>query len=234
MPAKVCNSLIDLGQKTADRTSLSDPRLLPSKREMTEDASNQATPNPGRPPEPGTTILHLDKLVSTSTEGPDSDTSVTAFIARTAAETVELSSKPVVVPKDGGSIPAGSMLGVVSYCYTKGVFASDDIGRKLASDPSVRVVAGGDIPRPEDIRRFRNLNREAIQSTVEKALAFARKKVVEAWSPTNPFRGRTGGAFELPVETLPVDGRREDTDSFVRRDASARLDKASFIDGMSM
>lgn len=201
---------------------------------MTEDASNQATPNSSRPLEPGTTILHLDKLVSAGTEGPDSDTSVTAFIARAAAETMEHSPKPVVVPKDGGSIPAGSMLGVVSYCYTKGVFASDDIGRKLASDPSIRVVAGGDIPQPKDIRRFRNMNREAIQSTVEKALTFARKKVVEAWSPKNPFRGQTGGAFGLPCETLPVDGRREDTDSLVRRDASERLDKATFIDGMSM
>ena len=201
---------------------------------MTADESNQATPDSSRPPEPETTILHLDKLVSTGTEGPDSDTSVTAFIARAAAETVEHSSKPVVLPKDGGSIPAASMLGVVSYCYTKGVFASENIGRKLAGDPSVRMVAGGDIPRPEDIRRFRNLNREAIQSTVEKALAFARKKVVEAWSPTNPFRGQTGGDGGLSCETLPVDGRHGDTDSVVRRDASARLDKATFIDGMSM
>ena len=201
---------------------------------MTEDAFNLAAPNSGRPSEPETTILHFDKLVSRGAEGPNSDTSVTAFIARTAAETVAHSPKPVVVPKDGGSISAGSMLGVVSYCYTKGVFASDDIGRKLATDPSVRMVACGDIPRPEDIRRFRNLNREAIQSTVEKALAFARKKVVEAWSPTNPFRGQTGGAVGLPCETLPIDGRHGDTDSVVRRDASERLDKASFIDGMSM
>lgn len=226
--------MIGLGQKTTGRTSLSDLRLLPSKREMTEDASNQATPNPRRLPEPGTTILHLDKLVSTGAERPESDTSVTAFIARAADETLAHSPKPVVVPKDGGAIPAGAMLGVVSYCYTKGVFASDDIGRKLASDAAVRAAVGDDIPRSEDIRRFRKLNREAIQSTVEKALAFACKKMVEAWSPKNPFRGQTGGAFELPVETLPVDGRREDTDSFVRREASARLDKATFIDGMSM
>jgi hypothetical protein len=201
---------------------------------MTEDAFNLAAPNSGRPSEPETTILHLAKLVSTGAEGPNSDTSVTAFIARTAAETVAHSPKPVVVPKDGGSIPAGSMLGVVSYCYTKGVFAADDIGRKLAGDPSIRVVAGDDIPRPEDIRRFRKLNREAIQSTVEKALAFARKKVAETWSPTNPFRGMAGGNPRTPVDAVPVDGRREDTQCFVRRDASERLDKASFIDGMSM
>jgi len=201
---------------------------------MTADNSNQATPNPGRPSEPGTTVLNLNKLVSTKAEGLPFDTSVTAFIAKAAAETVEQSSKPVVIPKDGGAIPAASMLGVVSYCYTKGVFASDDIVRKLARDPSVRAVAGGDMPRSQDIRRFRKLNREAIQSTVEKALTFTRNKVAEAWSPTNPFRSQSGGSLEMPADAAPVDGRREEEKSSVRRDASERLDKAAFIDGMSM
>ena len=201
---------------------------------MTEDDSNQATPNPSRPPEPETTMLHLGKLVSTNTETPDTDTSVTAFIAKAAEEAVEQSSKPVVIPKDGGAIPAASMLGVVSYCYTKGVFASEDIVRKLAGDPSVRGVTGSNMPRSQDVRRFRKLNREAIQSTVEKALAFVQSKVAEAWSPANPFRGQSNDVLEISTGATPGDEHPKAVDGCVRRDASERLDKAAFIDGMSM
>lgn len=115
---------------------------------MTADDSNQATPNPGRSSEPGTTIRNLNKLVSTNAEAPNSDTGVTAVIA--------------------------------------------------------------------------------------KALTFARNKVAEAWSPTNPFRGQSGDGLEMPADAMPVDGRREEANGCVRQDASERLDKAAFIDGMSM
>lgn len=200
---------------------------------MPDDASKvspqEHSPDTG-PREP---VLHLGPLVAPAAEAaPATEDTLTGFIAKAAHEVVEQSPTPVVVPHDGGSIPAETMLGVVSYCYTKGVYASEDIGRELSQEPLVRQVAHGDVPRPEDIRRFRRLNREAIQKTVEKALAFARKKVVEAWSPTNPFRHSPSSR---PVmESMPVDARRDDTATFVRRDASERIDKATFIDGMSM
>lgn len=199
---------------------------------MTDDASNLAPRDQGPPPERLEPVLHLGPIVSPPAVPPNDEESLTGFIAKAAQDTVEHSLKPVVIPKDGGSIPPQTMLGVVSYCYTKGVYASEDIGRELVKEPVACEVAHGNLPRPEDIRRFRRLNREAIQATMEKALAFARRKVIEAWSPANPFRNSALGVS--PADVLPMDGKREDTTSFVRRDASERIDKATFIDGMSM
>lgn len=200
---------------------------------MSDDTSNSAPRENARPTAQREPVLHLGPLVAPETTSASaSEETLTGFIAKAAHEVVEQSPTPVVVPKDGGSIPPETMLGVVSYCYTKGVYASEDIGRELGKEPLVQEVAHGDLPRPEDIRRFRRLNREAIQQTVEKALAFARHKVVEAWSPTNPFRNSFPGA--LPAESLPVDARPEDPNVAAHRDASERIDKATFIDGMSM
>lgn len=201
---------------------------------MMPDDASKATPHENSPDNgPGEPVLHLGPLVVPAAgTTPDAEETLTGFVARAAHEVAEQSPTPVVVPQDGGSIPAETMLGVVSYCYTKGIYASEDIGRELSQEPLARQVAHGDVPRPEDIRRFRRLNREAIQKTVEKALAFARTKVVEAWSPTNPFRNAPSSG--PVVESMPVDARREDTATFVRRDASDRIDKATFIDGMSM
>ena len=185
---------------------------------------------PGSVPEEerNATVLHLGQLSPGSATADSPEGSVTAFIAKAAAETVKESATPVVMPKTAGPVPPESMLGAVSYCYAKGVYGATEIGRMMNQDPAFRASCQNEVPRPEDIRRFRRLNREAIQKTLEKALRFARAKVAEAWSPSNPFRGKS------PATATLVAGRTEETQSFVRREASERIDKATFIDGMSM
>jgi len=188
-------------------------------------------PNQKSRAEPETTILHLGKVVDDSAPvDATAGESVTAFISKAAAETIQESSKPVVVPKNAGPLPPKSMLGAVSYCYAKGVYGSEDIERKMQQDTEFRASCGHEVPRPEDIRRFRRLNREAIQVTLEKAFRFARKKVAEALKPSNPFRSASGEA----VSVTTVAGKPEETQAIVRREAAERLNKASFIDGMSM
>ena len=188
-------------------------------------------PQPTPPARIDTTTLHLDKIVGAAkADSSDAGESATVFIAKAAAETVREHPTPVVVPKDARTLPAESMLGVVSYCYSKGVYGSKDIGRKMAQDPAVRATCGNNVPRPEDIRRFRRLNREAIQRTLEKFFRHARHKISEAWAPSNPFRPKPG---QLPTpRTTPP--RKEETKVYARREASERIDKATFIDGMSM
>lgn len=193
---------------------------------MNDDANNAQAENPKKERE--TTELHLGQLAPGHAPAASPEDTVTTFVAKAAAETVKESPIPVVVPKTAGPVPPESMLGVVSYCYAKGVYGSNDIGRKLNQDPAFRLSCQNEVPRPEDIRRFRRLNREAIQKTLEKALRFAREKVVEAWSPSNPFRGKS------PTPLTLAAGRKEETQSFARREASERIDKATFIDGMSM
>jgi len=193
---------------------------------MNDDVKSAPADNPRKERE--TTELHLNQLASGSAPAASQEDSVTAFIAKAAAETIKESPKPVVVPKTAGPVPPESMLGVVSYCYAKGVYGSNDIGRKLNQDPAFRLSCKNDVPRPEDIRRFRRLNREAIQKTLEKVLQFARIKVAEAWSPSNPFRSKS------PAPAMLAAGQQEETQNFARREASERIDKATFIDGMSM
>jgi hypothetical protein len=188
-------------------------------------------PQSTKPSTGDTTALHLDKIIEPAkVESLEADESATAFIAKAAAETVREHPTPVVMPKDASALPAESMLGVVSYCYSKGVYGSNDIGRKMAQDPAVRATCGNGVPRPEDIRRFRRLNREAIQKTLEKFFRHARYKLSEAWAPSNPFRPKPG---QSPTSvTTPF--RKEETKVYAKREASERIDKATFIDGMSM
>jgi hypothetical protein len=210
---------------------------LAAEEYLVEPNSDASSPQRSRPaPKPDTTILHLDKLAPGVPQDGSEDESMTGFIAKAAAQTVQESSKPVVVPKEGGPVPPESMLGVVSYCYAKGIYGSKEIGRKMAQDPVFRAACKNEVPRPEDIRRFRRLNRDAILKTLEKVLQFARTRVAEAWSPVNPFRSNApaSSAARAPEPAKPVAMSKEDPQTFARREASDRLDRATFIDGMSM
>jgi hypothetical protein len=94
-----------------------------------------------------------------------------------------------------------------------------------------RVSRGQEIPRPAAIRQFRFLNRETLRATLQTALRLAHKKVMETLRPTNPFRAASGAAV---VSATPIAGPEGETTVLFRRDASERMDKASFIDGRSM
>jgi hypothetical protein len=189
-------------------------------------------PNPKPNPEPDTTVLNLGKVVAEpAATDPAPGESVTTYISKAAAEAARESSKPVIVPEGAGPLPPQTLLGAVSYCYAKGVCGSSDIERKMRQDTQFRASCGQEIPRAEDIRRFRRLNRETIQATLEKAFRFTRKKVAETWKPSNPFRSDSGVAL---TGGASGQGNPGETQAFVRREASERLDKAGFIDGMSM
>ena len=189
---------------------------------------NHDRPNPDQ--EPDTTVLHLKPFAhgaalppsGTSSEGP------TEVIRRAAAETVAETSKPVVVPKTAGPLSPDELLGAVAYCYVKGVFSSADIERKMLRDAEFRDALDGLVPDPPTIRRFRRLNREAIQLVLEKfygRLRQQQKSVREAFPA--PLPSDPGAAMSSRAKP------DENTAIFVKREALERLDKATFIDGMS-
>jgi len=122
-----------------------------------------------------------------------------------------------------------ALLGAVAYCYVKGVFSSADIERKMLRDPEFREALDGVVPDPSTIRKFRRMNREAIQVVLEKFYAHLRRQqkiireVMPGAQPPEPS--------PRPPEAQPRPG--ENTAVFVKREARDRLDKATFIDGMS-
>jgi hypothetical protein len=180
-----------------------------------------------------TTTLGLAKIVqrqegSSSPADGGSGESPTIFFAKAAAETCRQSPKPVVNPKDTGPLPAPSMLGIVSYCYAKGVYVSEEIENKLLKNPEVRAACGNEVPSAGAIRRFRRLNRDAILATLEK---FFRKIRKRRPSEVLPGSDPIPAAHQPP--SMPASTGGEDTQVFVKREAKDRLDQASFVDGMS-
>lgn len=175
------------------------------------------------PKNPGeSTTLHLGKFApAKDVPAPsDTDTGVTVSIKRAAAQTVQQGGQPVV-PKDGGAMPGEGMLGAVSYCYAKGVYTSEEIEHKMMRDPQLRESVQGDVPNAKAIRRFRQLNRGAIQETLEKAFGFMRRKKAPTPLPGQPAHP--------PGEQTPGDS----TIVFSKREAEDRLQQAAFIDNMS-
>jgi hypothetical protein len=151
---------------------------------------------------------------------------VTSFVVKAAKETCEQSPQPVIAPKTNNALPAQSMLGVVSYCYSKGVVGSAEIERKLHQDPALKAACGPNVPDSKTIRRFRRLNREAIQTTLEKVFRFRRKKMASVTlSPA--FHASTSPA---PHPHSATDQSGESTMFFARKEATARIENAMIID----
>lgn len=172
------------------------------------------------------TSLHLGKFAAgaDSTVQPGAEPSPTVIIKHAAAEVARQSGSPIV-PKHGGALPPREMLGAVSYCYTKGVFTSEEIEGKMRRDTALRESVGGDVPDAQAIRKFRRLNRDAIRSTLEKAFVFLRKK-----QPRPAIEPLPGQPPTSPV-AQPLAG--ESTVSLARHDAEQKIDEAAFIDNMS-
>lgn len=167
---------------------------------------------------------------------PDApDESITMLVEKAASEVASNDDKPVVAPR--GSIPAKEMLGAVTYSYAKGVYRSEDIARKMDSDPEFRAAAGDNMPDANIIRRFRRLNRTAIRDTLAKVFRRQRKKgATETMAQTLP--GATPApatAPATPVAPPPKPANADPGESTIVsiRDAEEKLDKAAWIDNMS-
>jgi hypothetical protein len=181
--------------------------------------------------EADTAVLSLEEFVrsqSSSTRSVDDSPTEwpTMFFAKAATEVCSQNSKPIVNPKDTGPLPPASILGIVSYCYAKGVYAAEDIERKLLKNPQVRAACGNEVPRASVIRRFRRLNREAILSLLERFFRRTRKRSM----PTAPRASESEAASPTPGASSPD---ADNTQVLARNEAVSRLEKAAFIDGMS-
>lgn len=180
-----------------------------------------------------TTVLHLNKFAPGVAEvplgaKPELEDTATIFIRKAAAEAASQSAQPVIAPQAGNALSAKEMLGAVAYCYAKGVFTSEEIERNMLKDSELRAATRGEIPDANSIRRFRKVNRAAIQATLEKWYRKLRKQKI----PTEVMPGA------LPPESTPVLSRAggdqtEHTTMYARREATERLNKAAFIDNMS-
>lgn len=172
----------------------------------------------------GETTLHLGKFAPGQQPNPDeTSTGVTMMIQRAAAQTMEQGARPVA-PREAGELPPDKMLGAVSYCYAKGVYTSEEIEQKMLKDKELREAVHGNVPDARAIRRFRQLNRGAIQATLEKAFGFLRRRQ----------KHEAKAAPEGRISSSPSPDLVGDSTILVaRQQAQQRLNDAAFIDNMS-
>jgi hypothetical protein len=171
------------------------------------------------------TVLNLRRFTpgrefKTSMDEADSLTASIQRGAQAAADT----GRRLISPA-GSQLPSAQLLGVVSYCYAKGVYESAEIEDKMRHSPELRAATHDDIPGASLIRCFRRLNREAIQVTLEEAFRFLRRRAKAAACvplPGQPPAPRSSGTFDPGSTVL-----------FVRKEAERTLNDAAFVDNMS-
>ena len=81
-----------------------------------------------------------------------------------------------------------AMLGVISYCYAKGLFDSEEIERRLWLDDAFLATFGDEIPGAQKIRSFRRNHHENILAIIEQALQQYGQRTS---SPPHPPAGDT-------------------------------------------
>src|SRR5262245_6988594 len=161
---------------------------------------------------------------------PESKTeTVSGFILDAVNETCREPTAHVVQVK-GPVLEAKSMVGVITYCYAKGVLSASEIERGLWKDDELRSVCAANIPTARTISRFRRLNRQVIQCCLEKALRRVRRALAQS---TLSQGVHCGGADTRPkpapvTTTAPAPG--EGTTILIRRDVTHRLENAALLD----
>src|SRR5579863_4316046 len=90
----------------------------------------------------------------------------TMFIRRTTAAVVEQKLGAVASTEEFG-LPLKEMLGVITYCYARGVFPSGAIAELLKQTPELANSVGKKLPDEAAIRKFRRQYAEEIEDALE-------------------------------------------------------------------
>ena len=120
-----------------------------------------------------------------------------------------------------------ALLGLLSYSYARGIYASEDIEASLAEDAIAQDLCAGAMPDRNTMRRFRRVYRETVKRCLVHVLGQTGR--VPAVSPGRSF-------FETPVSSgVPLVswegcGVADPTES----EAEERITRAVFMDGMAI
>jgi hypothetical protein len=107
-------------------------------------------------------------------------------------------------------------LGVISYCYVKGIFESTEIEYRLWQDPKFLAAFGDSLPTAQAIRAFRRRYRAVILATIEKALILFQhrtQKLPEASAVDVSVGTETGAIHEQAEHLLEMAGIMDQLDT---------------------
>ena len=192
--------------------------------------SFMSTPVPSKPTSESSE-LHLHELAANrlrNEAGPYS-ASTTDFIRKAVSDQADGDVARLVLPKGAGLIPAETLLAIVSYCYAKGIYGCRDIELAMLRDQELRESVRTDLPSDACLRRFRRLNRAAIQAILERTFVQAKRELgrIPPDHVENAGPGHPSGIVSAP----PSDPG--ETTFLARQAAEDRIQKALFIDGMT-
>jgi hypothetical protein len=161
-----------------------------------------------------TTVLRFSRFVGQA-PAPTSkaDETIGGVVERAVDEVCKSAPEPPIAPRDSPVTPKG-LLGILAYCYAKRIYGSEEIQDKLSHNATVVAACHDHVPDASFLRRFRRLNRVILQACLEKALRR---------TPQQPM-----------APSVPSPADKETTTTVMHREAMERLDKAAFVDGMSM
>jgi hypothetical protein len=112
--------------------------------------------------------LSLGKFATPDETDGETDPGVTMMIRKAARQTA--AAEHLAASPDSGAFTPKDLLGVIAYCYARGIYGSAEIEQRMLTDPELLKVVGYEVPRPKAIRRFRQHNRVAIRQVLEQYL----------------------------------------------------------------
>lgn len=107
---------------------------------------------------------------------------------RTAVRGVaENTLRPVTRRDSGPACHPRVLLGLLTYCYARGVYGSTDIERLMRKDKLFRAVCREEFPDARMLRRFRRENRPALQDCLSLVLRLSvpnteSERMGDAWN----------------------------------------------------
>ncbi len=149
--------------------------------------------------------LNLGKFNPSQTPQPSPESATsegeTMFIRRTTAAAVENNFDPVAQQTSEFGLPLKEMLGVITYCYARGIFNSGEIAARLKQEPELRKALGKNLPDEATIRRFRRM-----------------------------YAGEIEDALELLYQAFPPELTAADKEKLAHQQASSRVHNAIWTD----
>jgi hypothetical protein len=129
--------------------------------------SNHQTANDGS----AATPLNLRKFAHALAGDGQSDVPLnegqTLFIKRSATESLAKACETGDLRKDEFGLPVNVMLGIITYCYVRGVFSSKEIAERLKCEPDLRKTFGRDLPNEDEVKSFRRQFATEIEDLLE-------------------------------------------------------------------
>lgn len=170
----------------------------------------------------------LGRDVTTAPE--KNDETVSGLVLDAVTETCQHSASRIVDMKDRPTLAGKSMIGVITYCYTKGVLSAAEIEQSLWKDTTLRGKCSEQIPTAKTISRFRRLNRALIQTCLENALRRIRRTLASS-TLSRPLGCGEADENPKPVrQSAAAPALGEGTTIWMRKEAAQRVENATYLD----